>query len=95
MFLTGTTKLNNVQVKTSNNGGLSTQDLVQICADKIISISETADPAIREQALFFKENLKNLLEYWMNQAKQSEKDRCVQNLIQGGYEEAANILRRL
>tara|TARA_B100001093_G_scaffold518045_1_gene601531 strand:- start:9596 stop:9883 length:288 start_codon:yes stop_codon:yes gene_type:complete len=95
MFLTGTATINNVTVKTSNNGGLSTQDLAEICADKIISVSETADPAIREQALFFKNNVKNLLEYWINQAKQSEKDRCMQILLQGGYEEAANILRRL
>jgi hypothetical protein len=95
MFVSGNSQINNVMVKTSNNGGLSNDDLADICVSKVISIADTSPPEIREQAMFFKDKIKSLLKYYLNQASESEKSKCAQICVNGGYEEAANLIRRL
>ena len=62
---------------------------------KVISIADTSPPEIREQAMFFKDKIKSLLKYYLNQASESEKSKCAQICVNGGYEEAANLIRRL
>jgi len=81
-------------VKTSNYGGLSADEIAEICASKIISVAETAPPAIREQAKFFRDNLHLVLKVYINQAMESQKDRDIQTCVRGGHSEAADILRR-
>ena len=48
-------------VKTSTDGGLSMEDLADACVSKILSVSETAPPEIREQAKIVKEKLRVLI----------------------------------
>jgi hypothetical protein len=82
-------------VKTSENGGLSIEDLTEACVSKILSVSETAPPQIKEQARFFQDKLQNVIFHYLNQAAQSQKDTCVQVCLKAGEHNAANILRRL
>jgi len=82
-------------VKTSENGGLSIEDLTEACVSKILSVSETAPPQIKEQARFFQDKLQNVIFNYLNQAAQSQKDTCVQVCLKAGENNAANILRRL
>ena len=82
-------------VNTSTDGGLSMEDLAEACVFKIISVSETASPEIKEQVYFFQDKLKNLIYQYLKNAAQSERDTCVQLCIKGGEENAANLLRRL
>ena len=82
-------------VKTSNNGGLSVEDITDICVSKIISVSETAPPEIREQARYFQENLRSVVKTYLTQSAMSQKETCIQACLQGGHEEAANLLRRM
>jgi len=57
MFQLHAGKMADPIVKTSDFGGLSCEDLAELCADKIISVAENAPPAIREQAKFFRERV--------------------------------------
>lgn len=82
-------------VKTSNFGGLSMEDLSEICADKIVQIADSAPPEIREQARLFKENLKKVLLEYFKRAAHSERARCIQICAQGGHVDAADVLRRI
>jgi len=82
-------------VKTSTDGGLSMEDLADACVSKILSVSETAPPEIREQAKFFKEKLRVLILNYLKRAAESERDTCIQSCIKGGENGAANLLRRL
>ena len=81
MFDIKTGDIKSPTVKTSNYGGLSA--------------AETAPPAIREQAKFFKDDLHLVLKVYINQAMESQRDRDIQTCIRGGHSEAADILRRL
>ena len=82
-------------VKTSQDGGLSIKDLTEACVSKILSVSETAPPEIREQAKFFQDKLNHVIYHYLNQAAESQKDTCVQVCLKAGEQNAANILRRL
>ena len=81
-------------VKTSNYGGLSKEDITELCVDRILSVAETAPPEIKEQAKFFKDDLKKVVFYFLTKAADSEKDRCIQVCVKGGKEDAADLLRR-
>jgi len=81
-------------VKTSDYGGLSMEDLAEVCADRIVQIADSAPPEIREQARLFREHLKKVLLDYFRRAAQSERARCIQICAQGGHTDAASILRR-
>jgi hypothetical protein len=95
MFNITTGEVTAPTVKTSNYGGLSANDITEICTNKIMSVSETAPPEIREQAKFFQDRLQQVIFDHLNQAAQSQKDTCVQVCLKAGEHNAANILRRL
>jgi len=39
-----------VKVHTTNNRGFTPEEIAERCADKLISISDTADPVLQQQA---------------------------------------------
>jgi len=82
-------------VKTSDYGGLSMEDLSELCADRIVEIADSAPPEIREQARLFKEHLIKLLLEYFNRAAHSERARCIQICARGRHVDAADILRRI
>ena len=55
-----------VNVMTSEEGGLNTEQIVELAMDKIMKVSDTAPPAIRDQAEAFQntwnwQGVKNVL----------------------------------
>ena len=81
-------------VKTSDFGGLPLEDLAELCTDKIIGVADTAPPAIREQAKYFRERVEKTIYEYLKRAAQSERATCIQICLKGGQENAANLLRR-
>jgi hypothetical protein len=81
-------------VKTSDFGGLPCEDLAELCTDKIIGVADSAPPAIREQAKFFRERVQKAIFEYLKRAQQSERATCIQICVQGGEEKAAQLLRR-
>lgn len=81
-------------VKTSDFGGLPCEDLAELCTDKIIGVADSAPPAIREQAKFFRERVQKVIFEYLTRAQQSERATCIQICVQGGEEKAAHLLRR-
>ena len=81
-------------VKTSNFGGLPIEDLTELCVDKIIGVSDSAPPAIREQAKLFRQQIEKTVYEYLKRAAQSERANCIQICLQGGEEKAASLLRR-
>ena len=83
-----------VFVSTSRNGGLSADQLTELCCNKIISVSEDAPPVIRQQAEAFRLRMQGIVRFYISQAMQSERDTCVQTALAGGYKDLSDILRR-
>tara|TARA_R100000988_G_scaffold100589_1_gene71565 strand:- start:1139 stop:1426 length:288 start_codon:yes stop_codon:yes gene_type:complete len=95
MFSMKTGDIKNPMVRTSMNGGLSVEDYAEICTFKIISVADSAPPAIKEQAKHFKEQLKDVIQSHMEQAVTEERNRCIAVCVNGGHDDVANILRRI
>lgn len=81
-------------VKTSDFGGLPLEDIAEICADRIVGVSDSAPPVIREQAKYFRQQIERTVLEYLKKAAQSERATCIQICLKGGEEKAAHLLRR-
>lgn len=84
-----------VNVQTTSNRGMNSEEIALNAVDKIISISETADPAIKAQAEAFKERM-----YWVivaacDQAMKSDRTTLYNLFKSNGHADMAEILRTL
>jgi|TARA_Y100000114_G_scaffold74076_1_gene67908 hypothetical protein len=84
-----------VKVYTSDNGGLSNEQIVEMALDRIIYIADGTHPAIKEQARAFKDQMANILVHYVALAKKQERDTICQILISNGHQDMANIIRRV
>jgi len=85
----------NVDVKTTENRGFTPEEVAERCADKIISISDTADPVIRDQARAFKSHLVKVLTFYMREAIRSDRTTVYNALCDAGHKELAEMIRRI
>ena len=95
MFNVGVSQAGNVNVMTSNEGGLSNEQLADLAVDKIVSISDEAPPHIRQQANQFREHLKKVLYHYLLLARREERGTFIQALRSSGQKETAEYIRRL
>jgi hypothetical protein len=84
-----------VGVQTTQNRGFTPEEMAADCASRIISISSTADPVLRQQAEAFKEAVLQQISYYMKEAIKSDRTTLIAELENQGQQEMANILRRL
>lgn len=84
-----------VEVATTSKRGFTPEELASRCADKIISVSETTHPALREQAVEFKKSIQVLLAHYMQQAIASDRTTVYNAIADAGHPELAELIRRL
>ena len=82
-------------VKTTNNRGFTPEEVAARCADKIIQVSNTAPPAIRDQANAFKGDLIKVLSFYMREAVNSDRTTICNALNEAGHQELSQMIRRL
>ena len=91
----GASEIGNALVFTSDNGGHSPEDMAEMALNKIMIVSDTAPPVIRDQAYAHRQRLKEVLIYYMNKMCQSERTTLWALIKQQGHEDMAEIIRRL
>ena len=84
-----------VNVFTSDNVGLSDEQIAQMATDKIVAVSEDAPDVIRDQANVFKENVKKLLFHYLVLARKEERATIVHTIRNSGQKDLADYIRRL
>ena len=84
-----------VSVKTTNNRGFTPEELAEECVGKIISISDTAPPAIRDQAYAFEKKVEKLVAHYMRRSIESDRTTVWNALTDAGHPELAELIRRL
>ena len=95
MFNVNVSQLGSVVVKTSEQGGLSNEQIADLAVDKIASVSENAPPHLKEQAKLFKEQLKGIIHHYILLARKEERATIMQALRSSGHKEMAEYIRRL
>ena len=84
-----------VSVETTEKRGFTPEEVAERCADKIISISDQANPVIREQAHTFRKYLVQTLTLYMREAIKSDRTTVYNALLNAGQPELADLIRRL
>jgi hypothetical protein len=84
-----------VEVKTTDHRGFTPEEVSKDCVAKIISVSDNAHPAIREQARAYKDNMEKIVEHYMKEAITSDRITVYNALIDAGHPKLAELIRRL
>jgi|TARA_R110000823_G_scaffold162854_3_gene294549 hypothetical protein len=87
--------IGDVAVSTTNNRGLSPEELAQRATDRIVTVSSEAEPIVRQQAEAFKSRIYHVVLGTINQAIKSDRTTLCGEFVRQGHTDVANILRRL
>jgi TRAP-type uncharacterized transport system substrate-binding protein len=84
-----------VSVSTTEGRGHTPEELAELCANKIINISEDAHPAIREQAKAYRTSIIHVLTHYMKETVTNDRVTVYNALVQAGYPQLADAIRKL
>ena len=95
MFELNVASVGTISVITSDNGGLSNDQIADLATEKIIYVSEDAPDPIKQQAEVFKDRVRNILQYYVELAKREERATICNKIREAGQFELADAIRRL
>jgi hypothetical protein len=84
-----------VDVKTTSGRGFTPEELAEQAADKIIAVSDTADPVIQQQARAFRKQIVAVVSKYLEQAVRSDRTTVYNALNDAGQPQLADLIRRL
>lgn len=81
-----------VQVATTSNRGWSIEELAQRAADKIIFVGDQSHPAVRDQARAFKDNVKAVVAFYLQEAVEQDRLTIANCLREAGHPDLVRLL---
>ena len=84
-----------VNVQTTSQRGHSPEELSANAVAKIISISDTADPVLKQQAEAFRDRMFYVIVHTLEQAVKSDRTTLYNEFKKQGHGDVAEILRKL
>ena len=84
-----------VGVHTTNGRGFTPEELAVRCADKLMYVSDSAPPAIKEQALAFKKQIEKVVAIYMRDAIANDRTTVYNALVDAGHPQLADAIRNL
>ena len=87
--------IGDVVVKTTENRGLTAEELAERAVEQIVSVSSSVDPIVRQQAEAFKNRIYHVVLGIIKQAIKSDRTTLMNEFIQQGHPDIADILRSL
>jgi hypothetical protein len=84
-----------VDVVTTENRGFTPDEVAERCVEKLISVSDTAHPAIRDQANAYKKHMEKVVAFYMREAIRSDRTTVYNAIKDAGHPELAEAIRRL
>ena len=82
-------------MQTTENKGLSPEYWTERLVEKLIGISDNADPMVKAQAEAFKDTIQQVILLYIKQAISSDRATVAGLLQKQGHKEMADIIRRL
>ena len=95
MFDLSVGTVGSVNIMTSENGGLSNDQIAEMLANKLIYISDDAPEPIRLQAEAYRDRVRNLAQYYIELARKEERASICAKVREAGQVELANAIGRL
>jgi hypothetical protein len=81
-----------VVVMTTKDRGFTPEEVAERALDKIIYVGGNCHPAIRDQAEAFRENIRQILVFYMNEAIKSDRTTIAAILREAGHPELIKLL---
>jgi hypothetical protein len=82
-------------VRTTQERGFTVEEIAEDLLNKLMFISSEAHPAIREQAMAFRDRIRPAIVHYMKQAVKSDRTTLAAEFSKQGHTEMAEIIRRL
>jgi len=95
MFEVNFGSVGTVNVVSSDNGGLSNDQIADMLATKLIYISDEAPDPIRLQAEAFRDRVRNLAQYYIELARKEERASICAKVREAGQNQLADAIGRL
>jgi|TARA_R110002074_G_scaffold78228_1_gene177036 hypothetical protein len=84
-----------VEVETTDNRGFTAEEVAHRCVGKIVAFSEDAHPALRDQAIAYRDSIEKLLVIYMKQAIQSDRTTVYNAIKEAGHPTLAEYIRKM
>ena len=91
---TGQLQVGAIKVVTTSGRGLTPEEWADRCLLKIIHVGDQAIPAIRDQALAYKEQIRKVLVEFIRNAIKSDRTTLYNLLLKQGHKDMAEIIRK-
>lgn len=82
-------------VRTTQERGFTVEEIAEDLLNKLLFISSEAHPAIREQAMAYRDQIRPAIIHYMKQAVRSDRTTLSAQLAKQGHHDMAEIIRRL
>lgn len=83
-----------VMVQTTQNRGLTADEVAERAVDKIISVGEQSHPAIRDQAHAFRQHIQAVVSFYIKEAIKNDRATLAIKLRDAGHPELTKLLER-
>jgi len=87
--------IGDITVSTTQNKGHSPEYWTERIVERLISISDNANPMVKAQADAFKNSIEKLILFYIRQAIASDRSTVAGLLEKQGHKDMADIIRRL
>ena len=86
------TFLGNVMVHTVSGRGFTPEEIAERALDKIVAVSDDAPPVIREQAMAYRDHIRQVLIFYMYEAIRSDHVTLTNKFTLAGHPELVALL---
>jgi hypothetical protein len=84
-----------VEVSTTHGRGHTPEEIAARAARRIVGISDTAPPVLRDQARAFQRQIEEVVTHYLREAVQSDRTTVYNALTDAGHPALADLIRRL
>lgn len=84
-----------VSVVTTDRRGRTPEELAARCVERIVSVSDTAPPAIRDQAVAFRAAVEHAVLHYLREAVTNDRVTVYNALVEAGHPALAEAIRKL
>jgi hypothetical protein len=83
---------NGIQVVTKDHGGFTPEEIAERALDKIIQVGDQSHPLVREQAIAFRDHIRAVLIFYMNEAVKFDRVTLAYKLREAGHPDLIKLL---
>jgi hypothetical protein len=87
--------LGSVYVETTSGRGFTAEEWTERLLAKLIHIADTTPPAIKDQAIAFRDAMRPVILYYMKQAINSDRTTLAAKLREAGHNDVADFINKL